>query len=280
VNTLRKAKLRRTNERLSAPLACSYEGDDFGPGNDAEAEFAVNHGRRRLGDVADIREQAAWRGPINTTPVPCRVNAALQLLPAHAWRGRVPAAAKEEGAARPLEPLAPLGVKLCVRLLSLGLEHADNLAMAVPAKVRAGRALLDADRVVAVGNGQPDFLHNRLELSRRNRRAVVVHWRLRRVQEEASAAYASVGGDGLKIPPARRTREGSRGSGPLLEVPLTLGAAPTPRSGRCSVDPWPSGSLTLTRVAMYVDDVVVACSHMSGRGAEVGRHDGGSRGGF
>lgn len=63
---------------------------------------------------------------------------------------------------------------------------------------------------------------------------------------------------------ARRTRDGSRGSGPpLREVPLILGAAPEARSGRCSAEPWPSGSLTLTPVAMYVDDVVVACGRAS-----------------
>lgn len=53
-------------------------------------------------------------------------------------------AAEAAGAAQPLHPLGPLGVQPAVRLLVLGLEHADRRALAVLDEVAAAAALVDA----------------------------------------------------------------------------------------------------------------------------------------
>eukprot|EP00734_Pompholyxophrys_sp_LG126_P000744 Pompholyxophrys_sp_v1_NODE_472_length_534_cov_2.100209.p3 type:complete len:130 gc:universal NODE_472_length_534_cov_2.100209:145-534(+) len=70
------------------------EGHDLRVGHDVEAQEAVHHRRARLGDVAQVGDQA-------TAP-------------------------EAAGTARAMGPLGPLGVQVSVRLFVLGLEDADD----------------------------------------------------------------------------------------------------------------------------------------------------------
>lgn len=67
-----------------------------------------------------------------------------------------------------VNPLVPLGVAGGVRLLVLGLEDADHLALRVARKVAAGAALCDHARVRALADGCPHAVDNGLELGLSN----------------------------------------------------------------------------------------------------------------